>query len=378
MGMNYSRELYFSMYGIYFVLSLTLKYFWKKVLLSKNKDIVAANYSPLFIIANRKNIEKTIRKINCEDIQQYDIQGIHFVDDSELNQITSDEFGMIPVFAENYIEYIIARNITDVLVAVNPESVGNEILKTLYANGVRINIVLDSFIDFQSEDQNVLNFGLNKTLSLSIFSFSRRQKIYLHIKRFWDILLSLCGCVILIPLTIFVKLAYLLHHDTADIFFFQNRVGMNGKLFRIIKYRSMVPDAEDQLAELLQDENNLKEWNEKQKLENDPRASKVGRFLRRTSLDEFPQLINVIKGDMSLVGPRPLVEGELEQHGGLKYYQIIRPGITGWWACNGRSNIDYDRRLEMEYYYIKNCSLFLDLVCLFRTIFVVLKKDGAQ
>ena len=186
MGMNYSRELYFSMYGIYFVLSLTLKFFWKKVLLSKNKDIVAANYSPLFIISNRKNIEKTIRKINCEDIQQYDIQGIHFVDDSELNQITSDEFGMIPVFAENYIEYIIARNITDVLVAVNPESVGNEILKTLYANGVKINIVLDSFIDFQSEDQNVLNFGLNKTLSLSIFSFSRRQKIYLHIKRYSD------------------------------------------------------------------------------------------------------------------------------------------------------------------------------------------------
>ena len=140
----------------------------------------------------------------------------------------------------------------------------------------------------------------------------------------------------------------------------------------------MVPNAEEQLAELLKDEKNLKEWNEKQKLENDPRVSKVGRFLRRTSLDELPQLINVIKGDMSFVGPRPLIEGELEQHGGLKFYQIVRPGITGWWACNGRSNIDYDRRLEMEYYYIKNCSLFLDLVCLFRTIFAVIKKNGAQ
>ena len=378
MGMNYSRELYFSMYGIYFFLSLTLKYFWKKYLLTRKKGILAANYIPLFIISNRKNIEKTIYNIGSEDIQLYDIEGIHLIDDTEQNQITSEKFGYIPVFAENYIEYILARNITDVLVAVNPESVGNEFLKKLYANGVRINIVLNSFIDFQSEDQNVLNFGLNRTLSLSTFSFTLRQKLYLHIKRLWDIILALCGCVILIPVTIFVKLAYLLNHDTADIFFCQNRVGMNGKPFRIIKYRSMVPNAEEQLAELLKDEKNLKEWNEKQKLENDPRVSKVGRFLRRTSLDELPQLINVIKGDMSFVGPRPLIEGELEQHGGLKFYQIVRPGITGWWACNGRSNIDYDRRLEMEYYYIKNCSLFLDLVCLFRTFFAVLKKNGAQ
>ena len=101
-------------------------------------------------------------------------------------------------------------------------------------------------------------------------------------------------------------------------------------------------------------------------------------MLRSTSIDELPQLLNVFMGDMSLVGPRPLVVNELESHNGLKLYQKVRPGITGWWGCNGRSNIDYGERLELEYYYIKNCSLYLDLFCILKTIFAVMKKDGAR
>ena len=128
----------------------------------------------------------------------------------------------------------------------------------------------------------------------------------------------------------------------------------------------------------LKDEKYKKEWEEEQKFSNDPRITKVGRILRKTSIDELPQMINVLKGDMSLVGPRPLVDGELEQHGGLKLYQRVKPGITGWWGCNGRSNIDYRERLELEYYYVRNCSLYLDILCIFRTIVAVIKKDGAQ
>ena len=89
-------------------------------------------------------------------------------------------------------------------------------------------------------------------------------------------------------------------------------------------------------------------------------------------------MINVLKGDMSLVGPRPLVPGELEEHGGLKLYQQVKPGITGWWGCNGRSNINYKERLDLEYYYVKHCSLALDILCIFKTIFVVLKRDGSK
>jgi len=155
-------------------------------------------------------------------------------------------------------------------------------------------------------------------------------------------------------------------------------VGKNGRPIRIYKYRSMVPNAGEILKELLKDEKYREEWQKNQKLENDPRITKVGKFLRKTSLDELPQLINVLIGEMSLVGPRPLVEGELEDHEGLKLYQKVKPGITGWWGCNGRSNIEYRERLELEYYYVKHVSPYIDILCLFRTVLAVLKRDGAQ
>ena len=113
-------------------------------------------------------------------------------------------------------------------------------------------------------------------------------------------------------------------------------------------------------------------------MKNDPRITKIGRHLRRTSLDEFPQFINVLKGDMSLVGPRPLVEGELTDHNGRTLYNRVKPGITGWWACNGRSNINYRERQELEYYYVKNFSLYLEILCIVRSALAVLKRDGAQ
>ena len=169
------------------------------------------------------------------------------------------------------------------------------------------------------------------------------------------------GVVVLIPITIAVKLAYLFSGDTARIFYRQQRVGMNGKLIYIWKFRSMVPNAGEILEELLKDEKYAKEWAENQKFEHDPRITRVGAVLRKTSIDELPQLLNVLRGD-----------------NGLKLYQKVKPGITGWWGCNGRSNIDYRERLELEYYYVKNCSLYLDVLCIIRTIFAVLKKDGAQ
>ncbi len=162
------------------------------------------------------------------------------------------------------------------------------------------------------------------------------------------------------------------------MFYSQDRIGLNGKRIRILKYRTMIPDAEERLKELLRDERYRKEWEEGQKFTNDPRITRIGGILRRMSIDELPQVFNVLAGSMSIVGPRPLVEGELEEHGGLKLYQKVKPGITGWWACNGRSNIGYRERLELEYYYVKNCSFYLDLLCIFRTIFAVLRKEGAK
>ena len=205
------------------------------------------------------------------------------------------------------------------------------------------------------------------------------KKLYFFIKRFFDLFVSIFGIILLLPVALFVKLAYLLHGDLNSIFYTQKRIGKNGKFIYIYKFRSMVPNAEEVLKELLKDPKYKKEWDKNQKLNNDPRITKIGKVLRKTSLDELPQLVNVFYGDMSFIGPRPLVEGELDSHNGdHKIYESVRPGITGWWAANGRSNIDYKERLELEYYYCKNCSILLDIKCFFKTIGAVITKTGAK
>lgn len=202
--------------------------------------------------------------------------------------------------------------------------------------------------------------------------------MYKYIKRIFDILFSLTGIIVIIPLSIIIKLLFLCTGDFGNIMYRQRRVGKGGKIIEIFKYRTMVKNADELLEDLLKDDRYKKEWEETQKLENDPRITKIGKLLRMSSLDELPQCINVLMGDMSLVGPRPLVEGELELHGGTELYWKVKPGITGWWATHGRSDIDYKERLELEYYYIRNQSLKLDLICILKTIGVVLKQEGAK
>lgn len=206
------------------------------------------------------------------------------------------------------------------------------------------------------------------------------SKIFYHvIKRTFDIILSFIGIIMLLPLSIIIKISYILNKDYNTIFYTQKRIGLNGKEFNLYKFRSMIPNADEVLKELLKKEPYKTEWNKNQKLENDPRITKMGKILRTTSLDELPQLINVLKGEMTFIGPRPLVPGELDEHKGKhEIYEKVKPGISGWWACNGRSNISYKERLELEYYYCNNASLLLDIKCIFLTIKVVLFKKGAK
>lgn len=201
---------------------------------------------------------------------------------------------------------------------------------------------------------------------------------YKFIKRLFDIILGLLAIIVMIPIFLFVKFMFLCSGDTGNILYYQERIGKNGKKFKMMKFRSMVQNADEMLEELLKDERYKKEWEANQKIENDPRITKIGRILRKSSMDEMPQLWNVLIGDMSLVGPRPLVEGELESHGGSDFYWKVKPGITGWWACHGRSNLKYAERLELEYYYIRNCSLKLDLICIYKTVFAILQHKGAM
>ena len=203
--------------------------------------------------------------------------------------------------------------------------------------------------------------------------------IYLFIKRVFDIFCAILGIILMLPVAIFIKVAYMLTGDFHSIFYRQQRIGKDGKTIGIYKFRSMIYNADEELKKLLKKEPYKTEWKRSQKLDNDPRITKIGKLIRKTSIDELPQFINVLFNDMSLIGPRPLVKGELDAHNGNhKLYESIKPGITGWWACNGRSATTYEKRLELEYYYINNMSLFLDLKCIFYTIKIVLQRNGVK
>ncbi len=205
------------------------------------------------------------------------------------------------------------------------------------------------------------------------------HKNYLLVKRTFDIIVALIGCVMMLPLIAIVKLSYMCSGDFSSIFYSHERVGKDGKIFKLYKFRSMVPNADQVLKKLLKQPRYKKEWDENQKLDNDPRITKMGKILRKTSLDEIPQFINVLKGDMSLIGPRPLIKGELDAHNGNhKLYESVQPGMTSWWASHGRSATTYEERLDLEYYYIRNQSLKLDIKCVFATIKAVIDKTGAK
>ena len=183
----------------------------------------------------------------------------------------------------------------------------------------------------------------------------------------------------LIPIAFIIKIFYIFTGDFKSIVYSQERIGKNGKVFKMYKFRSMVPNAEEELKKILKIRKYKEEWDKYQKLNDDPRITKVGMFLRKTSFDELPQFLNIIKGDISLIGPRPLVKGELDAHNGNhKLYESVKPGITGWWAVNGRSATTYEERLELEYYYIKHKGIKMDLLCMVKTILVVIKRTGAK
>jgi len=198
-------------------------------------------------------------------------------------------------------------------------------------------------------------------------------------KRMIDICAGLAGCLLLVPLTLYVKYKNKKEGDTDPIFFTQERIGLNGKPIHIYKYRSMVPNAEQLLEDLMEKDPEIREeYLTNKKLRNDPRITKVGEALRKRSLDEFPQFINVLKGEMSLVGPRPYLPREKEDMD-IFYNTIIKskPGITGMWQANGRSDVSFEDRCKFDDYYYKNWSIGLDVIIVYKTIKGVLYGRGA-
>lgn len=211
------------------------------------------------------------------------------------------------------------------------------------------------------------------------YDTEKEKPIFFFIKRCIDIILSLLGLIILSP--VFLLIAILIKkEDHGNVFYKHKRIGHMNKDFYIYKFRSMTNKYKtfDEFYQTLSDEQK-QEWDENFKLENDPRITKIGKFIRKTSLDELPQIINILKGDMSIIGPRPVVNDEIEKYGNQKAkFLSVKPGLTGYWAANGRSATTYEDRIKLELYYIDHCSLLLDIKIFFKTILSVLKKEGAK
>lgn len=205
------------------------------------------------------------------------------------------------------------------------------------------------------------------------------RKLDAFAKMFFDYTLTAVGAVAISPLLFYI--AYRIKQDSpGNAMYNAERIGKDGKLFKCYKFRSMYTNGDEILEKYLEENPDKKvEWETYHKLDDDPRVTPIGKFIRKTSIDELPQLLNVLEGSMSLVGPRPYLPREAKEMGeALKTIVLVKPGITGHWQVNGRSNVDFVNRLKMDCWYVHNRAFWMDIMLLFKTVGVVLNKKGAK
>ena len=239
----------------------------------------------------------------------------------------------------------------------------------------RYNVLIPDFFSITNIWMSVRDFN-----GILGFVTSHRLRMFwaLAIKRVLDLALVIIGGIILLPFLLILALLIKLN-SPGPVLYKHKRLGQNGRYFYAYKFRSMVMDSEEHLQKLLDSDPEIKkEWETNFKLRNDPRITLIGKFLRRTSFDEFPQLINILKGEMSLVGPRPIIDAEIEKYGeDYKRIFSVKPGLTGLWQVSGRSDTDYQERVSYDTYYLQSWSVWLDIWVLLKTFSVVLRGKGA-
>ncbi len=223
----------------------------------------------------------------------------------------------------------------------------------------------------------VPQYFLNHNTALFRYNSALKQNIPMFAKRTLDVMVSGSALIMLSP--VMLVLAGLVKLDGGAAFFGHKRLGRNGKIFPCLKFRSMVMGGDVILKKhLAENPEAAAEWKATQKLQNDPRVTKLGKFLRASSLDELPQLINVLRGDMSLVGPRPIVKDEIAHYNhNIDYYYRVRPGVTGLWQVSGRNDVSYEQRVQMDSWYVRNWSLWHDIAIILKTVPAVFKRSGA-
>ncbi len=378
-GNSFSRIVLFLTAGLYGILSFGMRCLWKKLLLRRNKFAS----SKLLIISDLNNTDDMINSIRADKTKKYSICGV-----ARLNANTGNS-GKFPVIAsgEKEITNLICKEwVDEVFICLSDgNAVSAAFIDKLISTGVTIHITIP----------NICTVPLNRCIiekvagnTVITFAMKTAKAEYLHIKRLIDIFGGLVGCIM--TAVIFVFLAPAIKFSSpGKVFFAQERIGLNGKKFKMYKFRSMYSDAESRKKEFIH-QNRVADGM-MFKLDYDPRIigckrlpdgtikKGLGNFIRETSLDEFPQFFNVLKGDMSLVGTRPPTTDEWERYELHHRVRVsIKPGITGLWQVSGRSSItDFEQVVELDKKYINEWSIWLDLKILLKTVLVVIKRKGS-
>jgi len=289
-----------------------------------------------------------------------------------------DEYRGIPVIHDISLGPEIVKRYRIKMAMTTMPKLDNQKMKHVMNTSIsafRYSVLIPDFFSAVNIGMSVRDFG-----GVLGFITSNKLKMWwnLKIKRFMDIVIVCVGGIIILPFLLFIALVIKLN-SPGPVLYRHKRLGMNGKHFYAYKFRSMVIDAQERLQELLESDPEIKkEWEQNHKLAKDPRVTGIGRFLRRTSIDEFPQLINILKGEMSLVGPRPIVDEEVEKYGeDFNRVFSVMPGLTGLWQVSGRSDTDYNARVAYDTYYLQSWSVWLDLWVLFQTFGTIAHGRGA-
>jgi undecaprenyl-phosphate galactose phosphotransferase len=364
-------RLYVGMtWGFSFVLILTMRYILKQYLNSKKILQI-----PVLFIGAGKTAELVLRSFDHDSGFGYRVVG--FIDDHPVSDYLKQKFDILGGFKDT--ESIIKKcGIQSVIITapgLSPEKFVNLINRI--QPHVRNVAFIPALIGTPLSDLEVESLVDEKIMMLKVKNNLARPYNRM-LKRVFDLSVSLCCLFVAVPLGIVLSL-FICFDTSGPAIFAHRRIGRNGKAFPCYKFRTMVLHADEALEKhFKQHPEAREEWQRDFKLKNDPRITRVGDFLRKTSLDELPQLLNVLKGEMSLVGPRPIVKEEIEKYGDFIHdFYLVPPGITGMWQVNGRSDTTYEERVSMDSWYVRNWSVWIDMVYLLKTIKVVFIQKGA-
>lgn len=345
-----------------------------RVLSRKLLDRLGCWKKTTVIIGTGKNASDACLALRSEESLGFDVKYMFGANPGYANKTKdiiylNDETWLLSHFNEAVVQFVIA-------VESDESDVRDYWLKTLSMNGFRHVSVIPTTRGLPLYGTDMA-FLFSHELMIFRVNNNLAKRTSRFVKRTFDIICSILIILISSPLLAF--LYYKVTRDGGPAIYGHMRVGRHGKLFPCYKFRSMVMNSQEVLQQLLDsDPEAREEWDRDFKLKNDPRITPVGRFIRKTSLDELPQLFNVLKGQMSLVGPRPIISEELVRYDeNVDYYLMAKPGMTGLWQVSGRNDVDYDTRVYFDSWYVKNWSLWNDIAILFKTVKVVLHRDGA-